>query len=215
MLIMAEGPSGRFLFSSRFGGSPAEGAASATGDSPLSGKRDSMTSVEAAGSAGASEVTGGCGSGAGAPLAVTISASASSSSFFGRFAGAFALAGIFFGALGGIGHQMVGCFNGKTNDARQSSRLTRQGGQPAIGTIFFVTNQDFLVRRSAALINKNQYGKGNLAVNSRTRSRTLRAASRFLMSSNTSLIMSAIAAISASFIPRVVTAGVPMRMPLA
>ena len=35
------------------------------------------------------------------------------------------------------------------------------------------------------------------------------------MSINTSLIMSAIAAISGSFIPRVVTAGVPSRTPLA
>ena len=34
------------------------------------------------------------------------------------------------------------------------------------------------------------------------------------MSNKTSLIMSAIAAISCSFMPRVVTAGVPMRMPL-
>jgi len=47
--------------------------------------------------------------------------------------------------------------------------------------------------------------------NSRTRARTLCAASTFLMSSNTSEIMSAIAAISASFMPRVVTAGVPSR----
>ena len=35
------------------------------------------------------------------------------------------------------------------------------------------------------------------------------------MSINTSLIMSAMAAISASFMPRVVQAGVPSRMPLA
>src|SRR2546425_10661768 len=62
---------------------------------------------------------------------------------------------------------------------------------------------------------KNQYGKENLAVNSQTRCRTFRAASTFLMSSNTSLIISAMAAISCSFMPRVVTAGAPRRMPLA
>src|SRR5581483_5187502 len=61
----------------------------------------------------------------------------------------------------------------------------------------------------------NQYGKGNLAVNSRTRCRTSATVSRFLMSIKTSLIMSAMAAISCSFIPRVVTAGVPRRIPLA
>src|SRR5438132_11927179 len=62
---------------------------------------------------------------------------------------------------------------------------------------------------------KNQYGKENLAVNSRTRWRTFRAAATFLMSSNTSLIMSAMDAISGSFMPRVVTAGAPRRIPLA
>src|SRR5882724_11042646 len=60
-----------------------------------------------------------------------------------------------------------------------------------------------------------QYGKGNLAVNSRARCRTSATVSRFLMSMRTSLIMSAMAAISGSRIPRVVTAGVPRRMPLA
>src|SRR6059036_3455692 len=60
---------------------------------------------------------------------------------------------------------------------------------------------------------KIQYGKENLAVNSRTRWRTFRAASTFLMSSNTSLIISAMAAISGSFMPRVVAAGAPRRMP--
>ena len=62
---------------------------------------------------------------------------------------------------------------------------------------------------------KNQYGKGNLAVNSRTRWRTFCVPSTFLMSSRTSLTMSAMAAISGSFMPRVVTAGVPNRTPLA
>ena len=62
---------------------------------------------------------------------------------------------------------------------------------------------------------QNQYGSGNFVVKARTRSRTLCAASTFLMSMSTSEIMSAMAAISASFMPRVVQAGVPRRMPLA
>src|ERR1043166_8649946 len=60
-----------------------------------------------------------------------------------------------------------------------------------------------------------QYGKGKLAVSSRTRWRTLARVSRFLKSSSVSEIISAIAAIWGSFMPRVVTAGVPSRMPLA
>ena len=60
-----------------------------------------------------------------------------------------------------------------------------------------------------------QYGNGNWAVNSRTRWRTFWAVSTFLMSSRTSEIMSAIAAISGSFMPLAVTAGLPKRTPLA
>ena len=52
-------------------------------------------------------------------------------------------------------------------------------------------------------------------VSARTRSRTFCAVAGLAMSSNTSLIMSAMAAISGSFIPRVVTAGVPRRTPEA
>ena len=50
-------------------------------------------------------------------------------------------------------------------------------------------------------------------VNSRTRWRTFLAASTLFISDRTSAIMSAIASISGSRIPRVVTAGVPFNVP--
>ena len=52
-------------------------------------------------------------------------------------------------------------------------------------------------------------------VSCRTRCLTAACLSTFFMSSNTSLIMSAMSAISGSPMPRVVTAGEPIRIPLA